>query len=89
MYCFFCFISKRKIAGVDAASERGILNILKGLVEESKSILVVHHDLDTVHEYFDYVILLNKKIIAEGPTKEVMKHGNLRTAFGNLIPEIS
>ena len=83
------FLMDEPFAGVDVASERGILTILKELVSEGKSILVVHHDLDTVHEYFEYVVLLNKKLISQGETKEVMSHQNLRKAFGNLIPEIS
>ena len=73
-------------AGVDVASEQKILLILQKLVEEQKSILVVHHDLDTVREYFDYIVLLNKSIVSQGPTEDVMTAKNLRTAFGNLVP---
>jgi len=83
------FLMDEPFAGVDIASERGILKILEELVSEGKSILVVHHDLDTVLEYFDYVVLLNKKLISEGSTETVMEHENLRIAFGNLIPKLS
>lgn len=82
------FLMDEPFAGVDVTSELSILNILKELVEEGKSILVVHHDLDTVNEYFSYVILMNKKLIAEGPVNEVISHEYLKTAFGNLMPEL-
>lgn len=81
------FMMDEPFAGVDVTSELSILNILKELVSEGKSILVVHHDLDTVNEYFNHAILLNKKVIAQGTTSDVITHHNLKTAFGNLMPE--
>ncbi len=54
-------------AGVDATTERAIIGLLKELKENGKTVIVVHHDLQTVTEYFDWVILLNQRLIAYGP----------------------
>ena len=57
--------------GVDAKTEEAIINLLKELRFQGKTVVVVHHDLQTVDKYFDYVTLLNKKVIESGPVKEV------------------
>src|SRR5262249_15316092 len=54
-------------AGVDAATERAIVDVLRGLRDAGKTALVVHHDLQTVPEYFDDVLLLNMRLVAAGP----------------------
>src|SRR5699024_6594183 len=56
------------LAGVDAATERAIMTILKELKAAGKTVMVVHHDLQTVAEYFDHVMLLNRTIIEHGET---------------------
>src|SRR5687768_7539762 len=58
-------------AGVDAATERAISELLHSLQRQGKTIFVVHHDLRTVPSYFDHVIMLNVRLIASGPTAEV------------------
>src|SRR5690606_3866942 len=72
-------------AGVDAATERSIVALLHQLKEEGKTVLVVHHDLQTVPEYFDWVILLNQRLIAVGPTDEVFTDENLRKTYGGRL----
>ena len=72
-------------AGVDAATERAIVDILRSLREAGKTVIVVHHDLQTVHEYFDEVILLNMRLIASGPTGEVFTTENLRKTYGGKL----
>jgi manganese/zinc/iron transport system ATP- binding protein len=57
--------------GVDAATEKAIIQLLMELKEKGKTVLVVHHDLSTVKEYFDWTMLLNKKVMKIGPTEEV------------------
>ncbi len=71
--------------GVDATTERAIVELLKALREEGKTVIVVHHDLQTVPEYFDWVTLLNVRRIASGPVGEVFTEENLRRTYGGRI----
>ncbi len=71
--------------GVDAKTERAIITILQELRSAGKTVVVVHHDLQTVTEYFDWVTLLNVRRIASGPVDEVFTEENLRTAYGGLV----
>jgi len=68
--------------GVDATTEVTIINILKGLRKAGKTVVVVHHDLQTVPEYFDWVTFLNVKKIATGPVKEIFNDDNLTKTYG-------
>lgn len=73
------------LAGVDAATERAIMKILKELKEQRKTVMIVHHDLQTVAEYFDWVLLINRTVIAHGPTdKAFTKENIIKTYGGNL-----
>ena len=79
-------------AGVDAATEKAIIQILKNLSKEGKTIIVVHHDLQSVETYFDWVILLNLRLVASGPTKEVFSPQLLEETYGGkltLLSEVS
>jgi manganese/zinc/iron transport system ATP- binding protein len=71
--------------GVDATTERAIVDLLKELRAAGKSVLVVHHDLQTVPEYFDWVMLLNVSRIASGPVGKVFTEENLRRTYGGRI----
>lgn len=68
--------------GVDHATEKVLVQLLKQLKEKGKTVLVVHHDLNTVGSYFDWTCLLNMRLIACGPTPAVFNHDNLNTAYG-------
>ena len=68
--------------GVDATTEIAIINILKELRKAGKTLVVVHHDLQTVPEYFDWVTFLNVKEIATGPVKDVFNDDNLTKTYG-------
>jgi manganese/zinc/iron transport system ATP- binding protein len=76
-------------AAVDAATERAIVKILHDFQERKKTCLVVHHDLATVSEYFDYVILLNMRVVDAGPTEEVFHEENLRKTYGGKLTLLS
>lgn len=67
--------------GVDAKTEVAIINILKDLKNQGKTVIVVHHDLQTVESYFDWVTLLNTQLIVSGPVKEVYTEENLNKAY--------
>ncbi len=72
-------------AAVDAATEKAIVSLLHELKDQGKTCLVVHHDLATVKEYFDWVILLNMRIVSAGPTSEVFTRDNLRATYGGRL----
>lgn len=72
-------------AGIDIASEQVMIGILKKLRDEGKTIFVVHHDLNTVESYFTWAVLLNLRLVAEGPVKNVFTPQNLSTTYGKSI----
>ncbi len=72
-------------AGVDAATEKAIINILRQMTETKKTVVVVHHDLQSVPQYFDYVILLNTRLVAYGPTETTFNHENLQETYGGKL----
>jgi manganese/zinc/iron transport system ATP- binding protein len=72
-------------AAVDAVTERAIVALLRELRARGKTVIVVHHDLQTVPEYFDWVTLLNVEVIASGPVDEAFTEENLRRAYGGRV----
>jgi manganese/zinc/iron transport system ATP- binding protein len=70
---------------VDAVTERAIVGLLRDLRSQGKTVVVVHHDLQTVPEYFDWVTLINVRRIASGPVPEVFTEANLRATYGGRI----
>lgn len=72
-------------AAVDAVTERAIIAILRELRARQKTVLVVHHDLQTVPEYFDWVALLNVEMIAVGSTETTFTDANLERAYGGRV----
>lgn len=76
------YIMDEPFQGVDATTEVAIINILKELRKQNKTVVVVHHDLQTVPEYFDWVTFLNVKKIDTGPVKEAFNDENLAKTYG-------
>ena len=72
-------------AGVDAATELAIIELLKKMTEAGKTVVVVHHDLQSVKEYFNWVILLNMRLVACGPTEEVFTQELLQETYGGKL----
>ena len=72
-------------AGVDAATEAAIMNLLRDLRAAGQTVLAVHHDLQTVREYFDYLVMLNMRVVAAGPTEEVFNNRNLQATYGGRL----
>lgn len=79
------YLMDEPFTGVDAATERAIVELLRELRSQGKTALVVHHDLQTVTEYFDHVLLLNMRLVAAGPVREVFTDENLRTTYGGKL----
>jgi manganese/zinc/iron transport system ATP- binding protein len=76
------FLMDEPFQGVDAVTERAILELLRELRSQGRTVVAVHHDLQTVREYFDTVCLLNVRKIASGPVEEVFTEENLRETYG-------
>lgn len=72
-------------AGVDAATERAIVEVLRSLREQGRTVVAVHHDLQTVGEYFDHAVLLNLRLIAAGPMAEVLTRENLQRTYAGRL----
>ncbi|GGF89474.1 metal ABC transporter ATP-binding protein [Paenibacillus abyssi] len=70
------------LAGVDAATEQAIMATLNELKTAGKTVMVVHHDLQTVEDYFDHVLLLNRTVVAHGSTEDVFTKENVYRAYG-------
>ncbi|CAI6049390.1 metal ABC transporter ATP-binding protein [Cohnella sp. JJ-181] len=73
------------LAGVDAVTERVIMDTLQRLKGEGKTVMVVHHDLQTVEDYFDRVLLLNRTVIAHGTTADAFTRENIYRAYGGVL----
>jgi manganese/zinc/iron transport system ATP- binding protein len=70
------------MAGVDATTERTVVDLLHKLRDAGKTLVVVHHDLQTVQDYFNWIVILNVRLIAQGPVLEVYTPENLHKAYG-------
>lgn len=79
------YLLDEPFAGVDAATEKAIIDVLKDLRAKGKTVVAVHHDLSTVQEYFDRVFLINTNRVAEGPVDEVFTQSNLQEAYGGRL----
>lgn len=75
------YLMDEPFQGVDAKTEKAIVDILKELRSNNKTVVVVHHDLQTVKEYFDWVALLNTRLIAYGNVEETFTDDNLRITY--------
>ncbi len=76
-------------AGVDAATEQAIIGLLRDMASNNKTIVVVHHDLQSDREYFDWTILLNMHLVASGPTDEVFTDEMIQQAYGGRLSLLS
>jgi manganese/zinc/iron transport system ATP- binding protein len=72
-------------AGVDATTERAIIDVLRELRSRGRTLVVVHHDLETVREYFDWLVLLNIRVIADGPVESTFTLDNLQATYGGRM----
>ncbi len=80
------FLLDEPFVGVDMTTEDQIISILKKLADQGKTLLVVHHDLSSVEEYFDKVILLNQRLIAYGDTTTTFNPENISKTYGGQLP---
>ncbi len=83
------YLLDEPFAGVDAATESAIVEILEELRERGKTIIVVHHDLTTAKSYFDMLLLLNMRKVEFGPTEEVFTYDKLQKTYGGRLTILS
>lgn len=86
------YIMDEPFASVDAATERAIVAILEELRRQGRTVVVVHHDLQTVRAYFDWLVMLNMRVVKSGPTAEVFTEENLQKTYGgrlNLLSQVA
>jgi iron/zinc/copper transport system ATP-binding protein len=74
--------------GIDMVSEKLIVDLLKELRDQGKTIVIVHHDLHKTREYFDNLIILNKTLVAEGSVNQTFTTENIQAAYGESMGEI-
>src|SRR5262245_43574454 len=83
------YLMDEPFQGVDAVTEKAIVDILRELRTRGRTVLVVHHDLGTVPEYFDWVTLLNVRVIASGPVRDTFTPENLKVTYGERYAAIA
>lgn len=79
------YLMDEPFAGVDSATERAIISILEEMKAQGKTIVVVHHDLQTVEQYFDWLVLINGHLVGAGPTKQMFTEDLLRKTYGGRL----
>src|SRR5262245_28255288 len=79
------YLMDEPFAGVDATTEHAIVELLRYLRDQGRTVVAVHHDLQSVPEYFDWVVLLNLRLVAAGPVEETFTMENLHAAYGGKL----
>ncbi len=79
------YLMDEPFAGVDVTTEKAIIELFKDLKVQNKTIVCVHHDLNTVGDYFDWIILINARLVASGPTRDVLTAENLNKTYGGRL----
>lgn len=83
------YIMDEPFVGVDAATEEAILTLMQEMKSQGKTVVVVHHDLQTAKAYFDWIVLLNTRLVASGPKREIFKEELLQEAYGGKLNVLS
>lgn len=83
------YLMDEPFAGVDASTEEAILTLLSDMKREGKTVVIVHHDLQTAYDFFDHIVLLNTRLVAAGPKEEVFTPALLQEAYGGQLTVLS
>ncbi len=83
------YLMDEPFVGVDAATESAIIDLLRALKEQQRTLLVVHHDLQTAPDYFDSILMLNMRLVAFGPTSDVFTTSLLQKTYGGRLTILS
>ncbi|MDR0899079.1 MAG: metal ABC transporter ATP-binding protein [Lactobacillaceae bacterium] len=79
------YLLDEPFVGIDATSENTIMNVLRELRNQGKTVIIVHHDLDKLVEYFDEVVLLNHEVLVQGTPSQVLADSSLMRAYGDSL----
>jgi manganese/zinc/iron transport system ATP- binding protein len=79
------YLMDEPFAAVDAATEKAIVEVLRSLRSKGSTVIAVHHDLQTIEEYFDWVVMLNLSLVAAGPVKTTFTPENLQRTYGGRL----
>ncbi len=83
------YLMDEPFAGVDVKTEKAVIELLKQLREEGRTVIAVHHDLQTVNDYFDHVVLLNLRLVASGPVSTTFTDENLNKTYGGRLTALT
>ncbi len=86
------YLMDEPFAGIDASTENAIIELLGSMKKEGKTVIIVHHDLQTAIAYFDWIVLLNTRLVGSGPKDSVFTPELLQEAYGgklNVLSQIS
>lgn len=83
------YLMDEPFAGVDVATEKAIITLLKKMRDSGKTVIVVHHDLQSAQNYFDWILLINQRLIASGPIKDVFTSELLQETYGGKLTFLS
>lgn len=83
------YLMDEPFAGVDASTEEAILTLLSEMKKDGKTVLIVHHDLQTAYDFFDHIVLLNTRLVAAGKKEEVFTPELLQEAYGGRLTVLS
>ncbi|ANQ84384.1 metal ABC transporter ATP-binding protein [Azoarcus olearius] len=83
------YLMDEPFAGVDAATERAIVDVLRTLKGRGRTVLCVHHDLQTAPDYFEHLLLLAGRVVAAGPINETFTAAALEAAYGVGLPPVA
>ncbi|HNQ13180.1 MAG TPA: metal ABC transporter ATP-binding protein [Bacteroidia bacterium] len=79
------YLMDEPFAGVDATTESALLEIMNQLKKKGKTVVIIHHDIETARNYFDWIVLLNTRLIKSGKTEEVLTQEYLSQAYGGSL----
>jgi manganese/zinc/iron transport system ATP- binding protein len=83
------YLMDEPFAGVDVTTERAVLGLLQALRDGGRTVVAVHHDLQTVADYFDHVVLLNMRLVAAGPVETTFTKENLNRTYGGRLTALT
>ena len=83
------YLMDEPFAGVDATTERAILELMRELRDRGRTVVAVHHDLQTVAEYFDHLVLVNMRLVASGPMQTTFNDVNLQQTYGGRLTALT